>query len=110
MDSNKNADNIYNNPKLPKLIRTSKYEIPIKFDINTNELEFTFLGLYISKENGDNFTREEWINILKENTPKNSKYIWDLLKLEDCVLENGRFDKSLIDINIENNKKIIGNS
>jgi hypothetical protein len=89
-----------------KLIRTSKYEIPLKLN-NYNqgynqgynqqlELEFTLLGLYKTKDNGDDFTKEEWINILKENTPSSSKYLWDLLDLEECVLDNGRFDKSLI--------------
>ena len=90
-------------PSLPKLIRTSKYEIPIKINNNNQmlELEFTLLGLQKTKDNGENFTREEWINILKENTPISSKYLWDLLKLEDCVLDNGYIDKSLLNIKLK---------
>jgi hypothetical protein len=84
----------------PKLIRTMKYEIPLR--INNNNMEFLLLGLYISKENGDSFTREEWINILKENTPNSSKYLWELFELEECVMENGRFDHSLLDRKINN--------
>lgn len=88
---------------LPKLIRTSRYEIPLKLNNNNQrlELEFALLGLYKTKENGDNFTREEWIDILKVNTPINSRYLWELLNLEDCVLEDGRFDKSLLDIKLK---------
>jgi hypothetical protein len=86
---------------LPKLIRTTRREIPNSFNSKSLKLEFNYLGLPKMKDTLEPFTREEWIDILKENTPKSVFYVWDLLKLDECVMDNGVFNKEKINSHLD---------
>jgi hypothetical protein len=80
-------------PQLPVLSRTVKRYVPVRFNLETGDLEIVTMGIPEKDESGNPRTRESWIRTLKMCTPDDNRSIWDTYNLAKYVDDRGIFDE-----------------
>jgi len=81
-------------PLPPVLSRSVTRYVPVRFNFETQRLEFIIIGIPENDEFGNPRSRDNWISMLKMFTQERYQDIWMTLNLEKYVDDEGNFDES----------------